>query len=312
MTIGTGTSFFTRKTSGAAFNVEDQGLSTGDRYFVDSGATNAANVTNGGSSPDAPFLTVAFAITQATAGQGDIIHIMPGHAETGAGTDQELWDISKAGVSLIGLGEGDLRPTFTLTDDGATCVIGAAGCMIKNLRFIANVTDHVAILEVEAAADGCVIEDCYFADSGSSLDALIMISVATLAVRLVIQRNQFVGAVGGEATDCILFAGNTDATVIRDNLFAGDWKTSGAIGATAVKCNGMVILRNIVSNADEAAGLSVKMKTDNTGIIAYNAFTGTSANTEPVTGEDAMHIVENYMADVAAKTGIISATVTVW
>ncbi|KKL51882.1 hypothetical protein LCGC14_2291050 [marine sediment metagenome] len=311
MTIGTGTSFFTRKTSGAAFNVEDQGFSTGDRYFVDSGATNAANVTNGGSNPDAPFLTVAFAITQATAGQGDIIYVMPGHAESSTTINAEIWDISKAGISIIGLGEGDLRPTFTLGQAGVTCVIGAAGCMIKNLRFVGDIVSLVAMLEVEAAADGCVIEDCFFTDSAAQ-DALIMISVAADADRLVIQRNQFVGIVGLEATDCILFAGNTDATVIRDNLFAGDWKTSGAIGATAAKCNGMVILRNIVSNADGAAGLSIKMKTDNTGIVAYNAFTGTSANTEPVTGEDAMHIVENYMADVAAKTGIISATVTVW
>ena len=62
MVVGTKTSFCTRKIAGGSFNVEDQGLSTGDRYFVDSGATNGANTLNGGYNPDMAFLTLDYAI----------------------------------------------------------------------------------------------------------------------------------------------------------------------------------------------------------------------------------------------------------
>ena len=306
------TALFSRQPSGGVVAIEDLALTTGNRYFVSSTQTNGLDAVGLGFGPDKPFKTLDFAISQCTADQGDVIFVMPGHVESSSVASTEIFDLNIAGVSVIGLGEGTLRPTFTLAEATVTCVMGAAGCSISNLRFIGNITDLVAILEIEATADGCTVEDCYFADSASNKDALLMISVAADADRLVIQRNHFNGVVGGEATDCILFAGGSDGTVIRDNIFTGDWKTNGAIGATAALSKGLVIYNNMVSNADGAAGLCIKLNGSTTGVIAFNALAATKNNTESVSTTTLVHIIENYMTDVAAAAAIISATKTVW
>ena len=76
------TALFSRKTPGGVWNVEDQSVSTGDRYFVGSTVSGASDATTHGMSPDRPFATIDYAVGQCTASQGDIIYVMPGHAET--------------------------------------------------------------------------------------------------------------------------------------------------------------------------------------------------------------------------------------
>ena len=101
---------------GGLFTIEDMGLSTGNRFFVDSGATTTGGDTAGhGTSPDAPFLTLDYALSSdvCTASNGDIIYVMPGHAEAIISAADIACDL--AGVKIIGLGEGSDKPTFTFT-----------------------------------------------------------------------------------------------------------------------------------------------------------------------------------------------------
>ena len=312
MTIGTGTSLFTRKTSGGAFNVEDQGLSTGDRYFVDSEATNAADATNGGSSPDVPFRTVDFAISQTTENQGDIIFVMPGHHETGSTENVELWDLDKAGVSIVGIGEGDHRPTFTLKDDGATCVLGAANTLIRNLRFIGSVTDLAAMIDVEAVAIGSTIEDCYFADSATGLDAITVLAVVANADRLTIQRNFFSMITGGEATSVIDLAGGSDGTIIRENVILSDCKTEASISGVSAASAGIIIIDNFILNNDGSAGLGVKLHNSSSGFMSNNAICGGLDNTKPYSTVAALHLSHNFLTDIAGAAAIVHSTVTAW
>src|SRR6185295_3606783 len=59
-----------------------------------------------------PFSTLAGAIANSSvlASSGSIICVMPGHAET-ISTATAL-NLSKAGIAIVGLGYGTLRPTF--------------------------------------------------------------------------------------------------------------------------------------------------------------------------------------------------------
>lgn len=59
--------------------------------------------------------TLAQAEAKATADRGDVILAMPWHTETIA----SAVTLAKAGVSLVGLRSGGLRPAFTLTGDAA-------------------------------------------------------------------------------------------------------------------------------------------------------------------------------------------------
>ena len=101
---------------------------TGNYWFVNSATTNPAD----GTSPSTAYPTVAQAVSSATAGTGDVIVMMPGHAET-ITSSTSFGSISKSGLTLVGLGSGALRPTFTLgTAATATINITAANVAFKN------------------------------------------------------------------------------------------------------------------------------------------------------------------------------------
>src|SRR3990167_4421252 len=57
-----------------------------------------------------PFSTIDNAINNCTASRGDVIMVMPGHAETVSATTIAM-DV--AGVNIVGLGVGALRPTLS-------------------------------------------------------------------------------------------------------------------------------------------------------------------------------------------------------
>ena len=303
---------FMSKQPGGDFLIIDQGITTGDAYFVDD-ATGTDQVGNG-RSPENPVATLDYAIDNlVTANQGDIIYLMPYHAETEAAEDVELWDLDVAGVSVLGLGRGDARPTFTLTDDGATCVIGAANCRISNIRIIGNVTDLATGLEVEAAAVGTRVDHCYIADSGTGLDMLVAVAIAANADRLIFEDNHINITIGGEATECLAFAGGCDGLVMRNNIMVGDWKTGGAIEMSTAASTDILIHDNVVSNHDGAAGLAYNGHASSTGGIFRNYMHGDKNATKPMATMDGLFTGETYGGDEPATSGIIQgAAATSW
>ena len=84
-------------------------FTTGRVFYVHSSGSDSAQA---GETAAAPFATLDFAIGQCSANNGDLIYVMPGHAETLTAAGQLDFDI--AGVRAQGLGWGTTRPTFTL------------------------------------------------------------------------------------------------------------------------------------------------------------------------------------------------------
>jgi hypothetical protein len=106
---------------GGLFSIESQDVSTGNRFFVDSGSANVGSTASYGKSPEAPLasLALAFSLDILTANNGDIVYLMPGHTENVIAAATIACDI--AGVKVIGLGEGSDKPTITFTTiDSAT------------------------------------------------------------------------------------------------------------------------------------------------------------------------------------------------
>ncbi|KKL07124.1 hypothetical protein LCGC14_2589140, partial [marine sediment metagenome] len=90
------------RTSGGIYAVEARELTTGNIWYVGSTQTGASDTAGYGKTPDGPFATLDFAFSSAavTANQGDIIFVMPGHAESTA-TDTELFDLDLAGIKVV-------------------------------------------------------------------------------------------------------------------------------------------------------------------------------------------------------------------
>src|SRR3970040_704418 len=118
------TPLFSRLQPGGVFMITDPGYTPGDTFFVHGGTgTDGAGY---GQNPDAPVATIDYAIGLCTANKGDVIYVLPGHAET-INTAGAI-EADKAGISIIGLGNGEDRPGITVgsTLDTATVLVSAA------------------------------------------------------------------------------------------------------------------------------------------------------------------------------------------
>ena len=148
------TPLFSRHQPGGVFTIQDMEAHPGTVRFVDSSHAAAANSLGGGQSPDKPFSTLAYVMTNASSltpalAAGDVIYLMPGHAEIIAGAAGIA--CATAGVKIIGLGWGAARPTFTFSATGSTWTITAASVYIKNIRVTSSVNELVSMFSVSAA-----------------------------------------------------------------------------------------------------------------------------------------------------------------
>ena len=138
---------------------------TGNVFFVDSGHAQRRDASDHGAY-DKPFATLDYAIGRATASNGDIIFVAPGHAESY--TVANGFDADVAGIRIVGLGEGANRPTFNFADTDATVAIGAANVTIENLRFVAGISNIVVGISVEAGGDNFTLRNCEVPESGTA------------------------------------------------------------------------------------------------------------------------------------------------
>lgn len=171
------TELFVRRQPGGMFGVVNQSLTTGNIYFVNS--ATGADSAGGGQNPDAPFATVAYALTQVSANNGDRIYVMPGHAEAIA--DATSFAAAIAGVQVIGLGVGSSRPTITLgTANTATVAVSAANVSFENMVFVANFLSIAACFTL-AAAKNFALRNCLFSETSNVLNFLNIVKSTGLA-----------------------------------------------------------------------------------------------------------------------------------
>lgn len=111
-----------------------------------------------------PFKSIDFAIGKCKADRGDIIMVMPGYAETLADATSLLMDV--AGIAIIGLGIGSLRPTLTFSATGSNIPITAENMSITNILFESSVENCASTFTATGTATpkNLTIENCEFRD----------------------------------------------------------------------------------------------------------------------------------------------------
>ena len=295
------TELFVRKQNAGVFTAVTEQSSTGNIWWVDSGATSGgADAAGYGRSPASPFLTLDYAIGKCTASNGDVIYVMPGHAESIIGASTLTLDV--AGVKIIGLGSGLSIPTFTYTTaETATFNITAANCHVENLYLYANYTGGVAAgITVGALADGLVLKNIVMEESANTTEFLIGISIAAACHQVTIDGLQFFGVAGGSDTQCIIFVGASNFSVVKNCVIYGDF-SGAAVDALTAASTYMTFEKNLVWNTDTTAALVISVKSDTTGMMAYNYCFAPKNDVCPVGA--AMAFVQNYTTNVANKNG---------
>lgn len=257
-------SLFSRRTPGGIYTIANIGDVPGDVWFVDSAATGAGDTTAKGRTPDAPFATLAYAFSSDLVDSGDVVYVMPGHAETVNAAGDITMDI--AGVTVIGLGRGSSRPTFTYaTDTAATWLITAANVSVRNVLITCTGTIDVANAITITGADVSLI-DVDVRDSASTSQFADPIIVSTGADRCRLERVRVFSHASGDAAQSaiLLSAAVVDVEIIdhySDGLFA-----TGNIESTAAALN-TVITRPVTRQRHATRDGGINLHASNTGFI---------------------------------------------
>ena len=279
--------------------------------FVDSNGTNTLDADDGehGHSFVLPLATLDYAIGLATDGQGDVILIAPGHTETLTAATSCVVD--KSDLTIIGLGTGLNRPTFSLgTATTAKIDVSSANVTIKNIRVVSALADMGEGLDAEATANGLWLEDCDFRDGGAdNLELVIGVSLAAECDDVTILNCEFrTVAAGGCASAIMATAGNDRLRIEGCHVF-GTY-SAACIDADATTAHLEILIQDNNLLNQHATGDCIKLYTGTTGGCIRNMCGQASGSIDSaIDGDDAIYLFENLEVDAAAVTGtLIPAT----
>lgn len=282
----------------------DPGLpTTGDVYYVNS--VTGTDSTGYGRSPDNPYASIAFAVANCTASNGDVVYVMPLHVETviaAAGVT-----FTKAGVSVRGMGTGRSRPVVNYTTAiAASFDIGSANCSVDNIVFTPIGFDAITAA-VNISAAGVSITNCEFELANATNQAVLGILTTAAANRLLIQNCWFHGTVDAGTTAAITIVGGTDIRILDSNFIGAYTLGIGAINQITTTTVNCLVGRNTINNLTASSTKAMVFTASSTGQIFGNGLQVLSG-TAPITGA-AMSWVGSpanyYAATIATGSTIV-------
>ena len=255
-------------------------------------------------------LTLDLAMAATTANRGDFVYLAPGYTETVTSTTPAL-DV--AGVTVVGLGSGLKRPTFTYGAAAATINVSGANITLVNCHHIANF-DNVAAAYTTAAAKDFKLVNNTFDDVSTALHFLsIVVTNETdqAAEGLVVVGNRWNGlALAPNAFVSILAA--TDRIKVNDNVVFMD--ATNNVGHFITLADKIVLEAEISNNVLVVVGASgatvgiflTGSGSTSKGIVRGNRVSSLDTTTELVfTLSTGLVYFDNLYTGVADKSGYI-------
>ena len=254
---------------------------------------------------DQPFTTLAAAYAACVTAQSDVIIMKVGHAET-ISTNAAL-TFSKSGVSVVGLGNGALRPTITLTGTSAAVTITVSGAnqLFRNFIVSTGRDELVAAWTVQAA--GCTIDGVDWVEASASYQAITYITTTTAGDQLTVTNCMIVQVTAPAGNGmCITLTGADDAKIMNNLIW---WATtnnaaSGAIGGLTTASLRTTITGNRIMTRSGASVVSLKPLASTTGIWAYN-YAGNANAVASNVGVTGLGFFENYVSNAGTTSGIL-------
>ena len=287
-------------------------FTTGKVWYVDSVNGSDGNL---GDDPNFPKATLDSAVTAAVANRGDVIVLMPNHAQHIA--NATTFQLDKAGLTVIGLGDGRNRPTFSFTNTAGSVELDSADCRISNIVFVADVSAVVVGVNVDNS--DVTIDNCEFNfnDSGDDfIDFIVVDGVRrTNLVDNVFIAQENVVALGASRT--AIYFNNVDELVIQGNLFTGGY-TSAVIGDPLGAPGGgesdnLFIIGNVINNdAPNTTALAIDINSTASGMIANNRIFMVGGHTTDAGFLDpgSCGTAENYATTAVDRSGHLAPVST--
>lgn len=248
------------------------------------------------------FTTIAQAVAQCTAGRGDVIYVLPNHSENISSAT--ALNINVAGVSIVGLGSGNNRPTITV-DTGTTSLITISADNVSIENVIIDGTGFDAIAKVVSITGaGASILGCKFILAGATNQATLGILTTAAAIDLTIKDCLFYGTSDAGTTSAIRLVGTTN-TLIENNIFIGAYSSGvGAIENITTDCVNLVVKGNLIQNLTASNTKAMTFTSGTTGMISNNRMQILSG-TAPITGAAISWVGGNYYAAAVATAGTL-------
>lgn len=174
-----------------------------------------------GKSPLAPMATLDAAVGRCRANKGDIIVCMPGHSESvsaAAGIDLDV-----AGITVLGMGNGEDRATFTFdTAITADMDVDAANVTLVNLLFVNGIDNLTAPIDVNAADFTMIGCECRDNDSSYHCDDFIVTDANADRLQILDHVHRANGGKAGAQTAMSIVGGSDHVIIPRwiDGAFA--------------------------------------------------------------------------------------------
>lgn len=251
-----------------------------------------------------PFATLNKAVSFCRASKGDIIMLMPGHAENVTGATSQV--IDKAGVQVIGLGSGDLRPTFTYTAAAGSFEIDAANVLIQNVKFLAGVEVTVG---VNVDASGVTLRGCEW-DWDADSDAFTIGVDVDAVHHVTIESCTFIGDTADTDTgdlSAIRIDAANHVKIVGNYIFGQFPNACISNDSDAAACLDLMIAHNTAYNADSDSGIGNVIDLHNacTGVIAYNNLGGLASDSvASLLDPGSCLCIENYAVNAIDESAV--------
>ena len=205
----------------------------GNDWYVNSAAASGGD----GATPSSAKTTLSAAL--AIAVSGDRIFIAPGHTETIATAAGIAW--SQSGITVIGLGTGSLRPTFTWSATGSTWTIAGSNNILSNIRVTSSVDEMVVMFQVTGSfvtldrvdhfettsaqtirfatfstGTDCVVQNCFHYQATAATATQIWIH-ATSNTRFKLLNNTFLLTLANAAAGAVFFGVTCTQILLQGN-----------------------------------------------------------------------------------------------
>lgn len=243
--------------------VRSTGAQDGEDHFASSGMLVA---------------TLQQGLARCRSGQGDIVYVLPGHAENISTAD--FMTNLVAGTQIISAGRAGStnNPTFTWTATTSTFLLDVADVTLSGLTFNMGGADNVTA-PITVTGAGCVVAGCHIiAGISSVLESATPITISTAANDCLIVGNRFTATGGAVTTACVSVAAAVARPTIVGNRFftTQSSATTGviAIGAAATEIE--VGWNQMYNQVEDGVGIRLA-NVAATGIIHNNYFGGVDA-----------------------------------
>jgi hypothetical protein len=278
----------------------------GKVFWVSSTTGSDGNL---GKTKEKPLATIDTAIGKCTASKGDIIMVLPGHVETLSTASAITCDV--AGVSIVGLGNGDNKPKLTLSATAATIVVSADNVTWKNIQIVPGIADIVTVFSVSAA--WCVL-DGIFSRPNSTYSIKSMVTTTAAGDNLIIKNWDVMQTTAPGATSIFInLVGSDNSRIIDNTIYVtlANSATATVIGGGTTASLGLVIKNNNLVMVGGTTQLSVVLLyTGSTGLMTNNSLAATLTTLAGMNNPANCWCNENYCTKAVSKSGIIDPVVS--